>query len=86
MQEHAATAEPDIAPNMPQAATHTCARLPRKCPTNAWDRFKIRFVRPPVFIRSPARINSGTASREKELSVTNICCVRTMPEISLKRI
>jgi len=61
-----AWATPDIPAKIMLAAMLTWARLPRTWPSNAWAKSKMRVARPPLFIRLPARMNSGIASSGKE--------------------
>jgi hypothetical protein len=57
-----AIAEPDMPAKMMLATTLTCPSPPRKRPTRTRQNLSSRSVRLPVFIRSAARMKSGTAS------------------------
>ena len=57
-----AIAEPDMPAKMMLATTLTCPRPPRNLPTSTWQNLSKRSVRLPLFMRSAARMNRGTAS------------------------
>ena len=61
-----ATAEPDMPAMIMLVTTTTCPRPPVRCPTKALASRTNRSVIPPLFIRAPARMKKGTASRGKE--------------------
>src|SRR6056297_326788 len=60
-----ATAAPDMPAKITEAPTLTCPRPPRIQPTSASAKLKIRSVMPALFIRLPARMKNGTASKGK---------------------
>jgi hypothetical protein len=60
-----AMAEPDMPEKITLAMTQTCPSPPDTWPTKAFANRNIRLVTPPVFIRLPARIKKGIASRVK---------------------
>jgi hypothetical protein len=57
-----AIAEPDMPAKMTLETTFTCPSPPRRRPTRTRQKRSSRSVRLPVFIRSAARMNKGTAS------------------------
>ena len=61
----AATADPEIEPNIILASTLTCAKEPGKRPPNTLANSIKRNAIPPRFIILPARIKNGIASKEK---------------------
>ena len=60
-----ATPEPDMPAMIMLATTDTCARPPVIWPTRVRAKETSRSVMPPVFIRLPARMKNGIASRGK---------------------
>ncbi len=62
-----ATADPDMPAKIMLPITLTCARPPRIRPTRRLATANIRSVVPPTFIRLPARMKNGIASRGKEV-------------------
>ena len=52
-----------------------CAIEPGILPTNSWAKLTRRLAIPPLFMMLPARINSGTASREKLSTPEFIFCI-----------
>ena len=61
--EASAAAEPERPEKIIAAVTEVSARPPRKRPTMALARRMICSVMPPPFIRLPARMKKGMASR-----------------------
>ena len=61
----AATAEPEIEPNIILASTLTCPNDPGTRPTITCARLMRRIAIPPLFIRVPAKIKKGIASSAK---------------------
>ena len=64
--ETSAADEPEMPENRYSLTTVVMPRPPRMCPTSARAKPTSRSVMPPVFIRSPASTNSGSASSRKE--------------------
>jgi len=69
-----AMADPDIPEKMTLAITHTCPSPPGTCPIIALAKRKMRLVMPPVFMRLPARMKNGMASRVKLVVEAYIRC------------
>ena len=61
--EAAAVPEPEIAPKSMFATAFVCARAPGMLPTKSFARLIRRIAIPPLFIRLPARMKNGIASR-----------------------
>ena len=81
-----ATVEPDTAPKSVQVATEVMASPPGRRPTMTLARRIRRRVRPPSPMMLPASMNSGSASREKELAPANMRCTSTSREKPSKSI
>ena len=71
----AATDEPDNAPNSIFPRMLACARLPGILPTKSCAKFTSLLAIPPLFIILPARINNGTANKEKLSTPEFIFCI-----------
>src|SRR5690554_7437420 len=66
-----ATADPEISAKNRDTPTLTMARPPRTKPTMALTRLISRLDRPEVFIRAPAKMNSGMAISGKLVAPLN---------------
>lgn len=59
--EVSATEEPEIPPKIMEATMFTSPRPPRMGRSSSMQKLMMRWVMPPVFISSPASMNSGMA-------------------------
>ena len=73
-----ATAAPDMPAKITDAPTFTWPSPPRIHPTRASAKLKIRSVMPAVFIRLPARMKNGTASKGKLSTPLIMRCATTI--------
>ena len=70
-------AVPLMPEKMTEAVTLTWPRPPRSQPTSALAIAKMRFVMPALFIRLPARMKKGTASKGKLSMPLTMRCTTT---------
>ena len=77
-----ATAEPDTPPIRVERTTETCPMEPYIWPVSTFASFTRRDVIPVLFIRLPAKINSGIASMVKDWVVDRDFCTRIVHGIS----
>ena len=69
-----ATADPDMPAKIIDAMTLAWQSPPRSQPTITVAKPKMRWVTPALFITCPIRMNSGAATKVKELAADTSCC------------
>ena len=72
MEAVSATEEPEIPPKIILARMFTWPNAPRTCPRNRRQKSMIRWVTPPIRIKTPARIKKGMAVNRKESAPATI--------------